>query len=71
MKEEFNLEKTLKRIEEIAKTLESDNTNLDKCLELYKEGIELSKLCMDELEKAKGKITEINKINGNEEEYNG
>lgn len=68
MEKEFNLEQTLKRIEEIAKTLESDNTNLDKCLELYKEGIELSKLCMDELEKAKGRITEINKVSGTEEE---
>lgn len=71
MDTEFNLEKNLKRIEEIAKLLEVGNINLDESLKLYEEGIKLSKLCMDELEKAKGKITEINKVNGEEEEYDG
>lgn len=71
MEGKFNLEENLKKIEKIAQTLESGEATLDESLSLYEEGIKLAKMCMDELERAKGKITEINKTKGEEEKYNG
>ncbi len=70
MENEINLEQSLKRLDEIAKLLENGAT-LDESLKLYEEGIKLSKLCMDKLENAKGKVLEIKKQDGTEEEFNG
>ncbi len=70
MENEINLEQSLKRLDEIAKLLEN-GTSLDESLKLYEEGIKLSKLCMDKLENAKGKVLEIKKQDGTEEEFNG
>lgn len=70
MENEINLEASLKRLDEIAKLLENGST-LDESIKLYEEGIKLSKLCMDKLENAKGKVMEIKKQDGTEEEYNG
>ena len=54
------LEQNIKRLEEIAKKLES-GTNLDESLKLYEEGCKLAKTCLKDLEKAKGKIIMIKK----------
>ncbi len=62
------LEKDIKRLEEIAALLEQGKT-LDESLKLYEEGVKLAKLCLQELEKAKGKIVMIKKQF--EEEENG
>lgn len=61
--EEINFEKSLKRLEEIVKTVESGSITLDENLKLYEEGVLLAKNCLDTLEKAKGKITQI-KLDG-------
>ena len=71
MEKEINLEDSLKRLDEIAKSLESGKTTLDESLKLYEEGINLSKLCMDKLENEKGKVMEIKKQDGTEEKFNG
>ncbi len=54
------LEKDIKRLEEIAALLEQGKT-LDESLKLYEEGVKLAKTCLQELEKAKGKIVMIKK----------
>ena len=54
------LEQDIKRLEEIAKTIEK-GVNLDESLKLYEEGCKLAQLCLKELEKAKGKIVMIQK----------
>lgn len=54
------LEQDIKRLEEIAKTLEK-GVNLDESLKLYEEGCKLAKNCLKELEKAKGKIIMVKK----------
>lgn len=64
---ENSFEKNLQRLEEIVKLLESDKVSLDESIALYKEGIELSKLCHDKLEKAKQTVNEIALPNVNEE----
>ncbi len=54
------IEQNIKRLEDIAKKLE-DGTNLDESLKLYEEGCKLAKICLKDLEKAKGKIIMIKK----------
>ena len=49
------IEENIKRLEEIAKNIE-EGVNLDESLKLYEVGCKLAKLCLKELEKAKGKI---------------
>ena len=64
------LEENIKRLEEISKKLEQ-GTNLDESLKLYEEGCKLSKFCLKELEKAKGKIIMIKKEFTQKEENDG
>jgi len=54
----MELEKDLNRLEEISKILEN-GASLDESIKLYEEGIQISKRCMETLEKAKGKISLI------------
>ena len=49
------IEENIKRLEEIAKKIE-EGVSLDESLKLYEEGCKLAKLCLKDLEKAKGKI---------------
>lgn len=63
----MEIEKSLKRLEEIAKKLE-EGTSLDESFKLYEEGVILAKACAECLENAKGKITEIK--NGKEKKFN-
>ena len=64
------LEQNIKRLEEIAKLLEQ-GTNLDESLKLYEEGCKLAKVCLKDLEKAKGKIIMIKKEFNEKEEKDG
>jgi exodeoxyribonuclease VII small subunit len=54
-------EKSLSRLEEIANMLESDDVGLEEALQLYEEGINLSKESLDLLKNAELKITELKK----------
>jgi exodeoxyribonuclease VII small subunit len=54
-------EDKLNRLEEISSLLESDDIGLDKAINLYEEGIELSKTCITALQKAELKVTELKK----------
>ena len=54
------LEQNINRLEEISKKLEQGAT-LDESLKLYEEGCKLAKTCLNELEKAKGKIIMVKK----------
>lgn len=55
----MKLEDSMKRLEVIASELDSGEKSLEECLKLYEEGVKLAKSCLDNLEKTKGKITEI------------
>ncbi len=54
-------EESLLRLEEIANLLESDDIGLEDALQLYEEGINLSRECMTSLKNAELKITELKK----------
>ncbi len=56
-----SFEKNLKRLEEISDLLENGEIGLEEAINLYEEGIELSKNCITSLQKAELKITELKK----------
>ena len=64
------LQQNIKRLEEIAEKLEKGAT-LDESLKLYEEGCKLAKSCLNDLEKAKGKIIMIKKEFNEKEKQDG
>ncbi len=54
----MDFEDSLKKIEEILARLEGGNIPLEEALNLYSQGVELSRKCREQLENAKLKITE-------------
>jgi exodeoxyribonuclease VII small subunit len=54
--EEPNFESALDRLEHIVKTLEAGDLALDNSLELFEEGIRLSRFCHGKLEQAERRV---------------
>ncbi len=57
-----NFEEALKRLEEIAKKLESEDINLDEAIKLYEEGMKLVDFCSKKLQEAENRIKVITGI---------
>lgn len=55
--ENMSFEDIMKKLEIIANELEKGNLNLDESVKKFEEGIKLSKMCNEILEKAEKKIT--------------
>ena len=53
---ELNFEETIKQLEQIVNELEKGDLNLDKSVEKFEEGMQLSKNCTSLLEKAEKRI---------------
>ena len=51
-----DFEQALKRLEEIVRELEKGELALERSMELFEEGIKLSRLCGDRLEEAERKV---------------
>ncbi len=51
-----NFEENISELEEIINTLESGNAPLDKCIELFENGVKLSNECLKMLNDAQKKI---------------
>jgi exodeoxyribonuclease VII small subunit len=49
-------EKSLTRLEEVVKRLESTELSLDDAMGLFEEGVELSQECQKQLEEAEGRV---------------
>lgn len=60
-------EEKMGRLDRIVKELESDEVPLEKSLELYKQGVELSRECEKILKDAELKVETLNKGTDNEE----
>lgn len=58
-KERLSFEEALSRLEVIVEELEDESIPLEKSIELYEEGIELSKLCTKTLEEAELRIENV------------
>jgi exodeoxyribonuclease VII small subunit len=56
MSEGHDFETALKKLEEIVKKLENGDLSLDSALELFEEGIKLSRFCHTKLEQAERRV---------------
>jgi len=70
-----SLEHSLHRLQEIAESLEQGDVPLDDAVNLYEEGIRISKECAEKLKAAELKIKKLSKgieeqlkLNGSDEE---
>ena len=67
-----NFEDKLARLEEITTSLENSEIGLEDSIQLFEEGVKLSKECLSVLEKAELKVTtlkkELSEINNLEED---
>jgi exodeoxyribonuclease VII small subunit len=51
-----DFEKSLTRLEEVVKRLESTDLSLDEAMKLFEEGVKLSRECQKQLEEAEGRV---------------
>lgn len=58
-RERLSFEEALNELDKIVQQLEKDDVPLNRSVELYERGVELSKKCSDLLEKAELKIKEV------------
>lgn len=58
MKEQ-NFEESLERLEKIVEDLENGELSLNKSLELFKEGVELTKVCTSKLNVAQQEVQKV------------
>ena len=65
----MSFEKIITRLDEIVKSLQSGDLNLDESLALFEEGSKLIKECNCILNEAEQKIKIIN-LDGSEEDFN-
>ena len=59
MKKDLKFEEALNKLAEINEKLESDEISLDESVKLFKEGVELSRICQKKLDDAKLEIEKI------------
>jgi exodeoxyribonuclease VII small subunit len=58
---EIKFEEAMSRLEEIVKKLEESSLCLDETLDIYEEGIKLSKFCLKKLNEAEKRIEILTK----------
>ncbi len=51
-----DFERSLARLEEVVRKLESPNLSLDDAMKLFEEGVTLSRECQKQLEEAEGRV---------------
>lgn len=59
MDKELSFEEALSKLEEIVHKLEEEDVPLEKAIDLYQEGMKLSKRCDETLKNAHEKMTQI------------
>jgi exodeoxyribonuclease VII small subunit len=67
-KKEENFEELMKKLEEITNKLEKEELNLDESVELFEEGMKISKQCSSKLQNAEKRITMLLNTDTVEEE---
>jgi exodeoxyribonuclease VII small subunit len=58
---EIKFEKAMSRLEKIVEELERGDLDIDKSLEIFEEGIKMSRLCSKKLNEAEAKIEKLTK----------
>ena len=59
---EVKFEKAMTRLENIVEELERGDLNIDKSLEIFEEGIKMSRVCSKKLNEAEAKIEKLTKV---------
>lgn len=59
MKKEMKFEEALNKLAEINEKLSAEDISLEDSVKLFKEGVELTKLCQKKLDDAKHEIEQI------------
>ena len=57
--ENITFEEAMKRLEEIVAALENNQVSLEKSVDLFQEGIKLSKICNDKINNIEDKLAKI------------
>ena len=58
---EIKFEKAMNRLEQIVEDLEKGELDIDKSLEIFEEGIKMSRVCSKKLNEAEQKIEKLTK----------
>ena len=58
---DIKFEKAMTRLESIVEELERGDLNIDKSLEIFEEGIKMSRVCSKKLSEAEAKIEKLTK----------
>jgi len=58
---EIKFEKAMTRLENIVEELERGDLDIDKSLQIFEEGIKMSRLCSKKLNEAEAKIEKLSK----------
>lgn len=67
--EKLNFEEAMQKLERIVEKLEEGDVPLEEAISIYREGMELSKLCHDKLKNVEEQLTEIITVDGNKENF--
>lgn len=59
MQDNLVFEKSLEELEKIVEKLERDDCSLNEAIELFENGVKLTKVCAEQLENAKIKIESL------------
>lgn len=59
MKKDMKFEEALNKLAEINEKLSTDDVSLEESVKLFKEGVEITKLCQKKLDDAKQEIEQI------------
>ena len=59
---EMKFEKAMFRLEKIVEELERGDLDIDKSLEIFEEGIKMSRLCSKKLNEAEARIEKLTKV---------
>ncbi|MBN3522318.1 exodeoxyribonuclease VII small subunit [Paenibacillus apiarius] len=62
--EELNFEAAMEKLEQIVAQLEGGDAPLEKAIDLFQEGMRLSKLCSEKLQQVERKIEMLTEQNG-------
>ena len=66
MQDNLVFEKSLEELEKIVEKLERDDCSLNEAIELFENGVKLTKVCAEQLENAKIKIESLTGEDNNE-----
>jgi len=64
MDKKLSFEEASARLEEIINLLDSKDVELDKSLDLFKEGVSLIKYCNDKLDSFEGEVKKLVNVDG-------